>query len=295
MLERQLFITMEWKYLPESDYRIALWRNTIQLFHEYKRPNFVGPFKAAGFNYVVDRPFLTKQGDERRPDIMASGETGWLILELTANQHSKELQLNKYRLIDSRYLASYGLPPQDSKPDIISSRLDYIDDGSYCQIFVKDFLNLKNEDQLNNQHLKNELIHAKGIDLRKLPEIPITLVPEMVRYHLEIRRGLIEIIMQLFAPDSAGKTPVQMVDEGLDKLSDKIGVTEKRNLIDRIKSEMDILLENHLSGYIEFKENTYRATDKFKQHHKTMEYVASRLKEWAGPNPQTTLGDERFK
>jgi hypothetical protein len=36
--------------------------------------------------------------------------------------------------------------------------------------------------------------------------LAITLVHEMVRYHLEISRGLIEIIMQLFAPDSIGKT-----------------------------------------------------------------------------------------
>lgn len=228
----------EWKYLPEPDYRIALWRNTIQLFHEYKRPKFIGPFKAAGFNYVVDRPFLTKEGDERRPDIVASGETGWLILELTANLHSKQLQLNKYGMIDPRYLASYGLFPHENKPDIISSRQTCIDDGSYCQILVKDFLVLKNEEHLDNQRLKDELIKAKGIDLRKLPEIPITLVPEMVKYHLEIRRGLIEIIMQLFAPNSIGKTPVQIVDEGLDKLSDKIGVTEKHNLIDRVKSEI---------------------------------------------------------
>ncbi len=109
----------EWKYLPEQDYRIALWRNTIQLFHEYKRSNFIGPFKAAGFNYV--------------------------------------------------------------------------DDGSFCQIFVKDFFNLKNEEQIENQHLKTELIKAKemGLDLRKLPEIPITLLPEM-KNQQEIRRGLID-------------------------------------------------------------------------------------------------------
>jgi hypothetical protein len=282
---------MGWKYLPETDYRINLWRNTIQLFHEIRRPHFVGPFKAAGLNYVVDRPFLTMQGDERRPDIVASGERGWLILELTANQNSKQLQLDKYKMIDPRYLASYGLHPHENKPDIMSSRLTHIDDGSYCQILVNDFLALKNEENLGNQYLKDELIKAKGIDLRKLPEIPITLVPEMVKYHLEIRRGLIEIIMQLFAPDSIGKTPVQMVEEGLDKLSDKIGVTEKHNLIERVKSEMDVLMGDNLSGYIEFKDNTYRATDKFKQHHKTLENIASKLKEWASPSPQKQLID----
>ncbi len=183
----------EWKYLPETDYRINLWRNTIQLFHEIRRPHFVGPFKAAGLNYVVDRPFLTTQGNEQRPDIVASGEGGWLILELTANLKSKKIQFDKYRMIDPRYLSSYGLYPHENKPDIMSSRLTHIDDGSYCQILVKDFLVLKNEEYLDNQYLKDELIKAKGIDLRKLPEIPITLVPEMVKYHLEIRRGLILI------------------------------------------------------------------------------------------------------
>ncbi len=274
--------------MPEPDYRIALWRNTVQLFHEYKRTNFVGPFKAAGFNYIVDLPFMTRQGEPRKPDIVASGETGWLVLELTADQKSKEAQLDKYRAIDPRYLSNYGLFTHKSPPDIISSRFDFVDDGLFCQIFVKDIFNLKNEEQIVNQHLKTELIKAKemGLDLRKLPEIPITLLPE-IKNQQEIRRGLIEIVMQLFAPNSVGKTPVQMVDEGLERLIDKIGVTEKHALMDRIKYQMDVLIENHLSGYLEFKDNTYRATEKFKQHHKTMEYVASKLKEWAGPGPLT--------
>lgn len=285
----------EWKYLPEQDCRIALWRNTIQLFHEYKKSNFIGPLKAAGFNYVVDRPFLTRQGDSRQPDIIASGETGWLVLELTANQKSKEAQLEKYKTIDPRYLGNYGLYPHESPPDIICSRFDFVDDGSFCQIFVKDFFDLKNEEQIANQHLKTELIKAKemGLDLRKLPEIPITLLPEMNNPQ-EIRRGLIEIVMQLFAPNSVGKTPIQMVDEGLERLIDKLGVNEKHALMDRVKFHMEILIDNHLSDYLEFKDNTYRATEKFEQHHKTLEFVASRLKEWAGPSPQKTLQDERF-
>lgn len=279
---------MELKYLPESDYRIALWRNTIQLFHEYKHSNFVGPFKAAGFNYVVDSPFLTKQGDKPKPDIVASGEEGWLVLEITADQKSKESKLDLYQMIDPRYLSNYGLITHKSKPDIISSRLSPINDGLYCQIIVKDFLEIRNEDQISNRRLKGELIRAKEkhLDLRKFPEIPITLLPEM-KNHQEIRRGLIEIVMQLFAPNSEGKTPIQMVDEGLERLIDKVGVTEKHALIDRVKYQMDVLIGNHLSGYLEFKDNTYRATEKFKQHHKTMDYISSKLKEWAGPGPLT--------
>ena len=103
----------------------------------------------------------------------------------------------------------------------------------------------------------------------------------------EIRRGLIEIVMQLFAPNSEGKTPIQMVDEGLERLIDKVGVTEKHALIDRVKYQMEVLIGNHLSGYLEFKDNTYRATEKFKQHHKTMDYISSKLKEWSGPGPLT--------
>ncbi len=274
--------------MPEHDYRITLWRNTIQLFHERRRPHFVGPFKAAGFNYVVDLPLMTRQGELPKPDIIASGETGWLVMELTADQKSKESKLNNYKTIDPRYLSNYGLPTHDSPPDIICSRFDFVDDGSFCQIFVKDFFDLKNEEQIINLHLKTELIKAKEmrLDLRKLPEIPITLVPEM-KNHQEICRGLIEIVMQLFTPGSPGKTPIQIVDEGLERLHDKIGVTEKHALIERVKFQMDVLIGKHLSGYLEFKDNTYKATDKFKQHHMTLEFVASRLKEWAGPGPLT--------
>ncbi len=237
---------------------------------------------------MVDRPFLTKQGEKRQPDVVASAESGWMVLELTANQKSKESQLDKYKNIDSRYLGTYGLFIHESAPDIISSRLDFVDDGSYCQIFVKDFLNIKNEEEIVNQLLKTELIKAKemGLDLRKLPEISITLLPEM-KNQPEICRGLIEIVMQIFAPNGTGKTPIQMVDEGLERLHDKIGVTEKHALMERVKYQMDILIRNHLSEYLEFKDNTYKATEKFKQHHKTMEYIALKLKEWAGPGPLT--------
>ena len=295
MQEELIFIMMGWKYLCETDDRIVLWRNTIQLFHELKKINFVGPFKAAGFSYVVDRPFLTQQGEERKPDIVASGEMGWIVLELTTNQHSKRHQLEKYKTIDSRYLSTYGLFRHDNNPDIMSSRLSYVDDGSACLILVKDFFDIYNEESLDNQQLKSELIKAKEInlDLRRLPNIPVTLVPEM-KNEGEIRRGLIDIIMQIFEPNSDGKTAIQLVDEGLERLATKVGVTEKRSLMVKVNREMDVLIQIHLSGYLEFKENTYKATEKFKQHHKTMGYIALKLKEWAGPTSQKTLFNQRW-
>lgn len=276
--------------MPELDDRILLWRNTIQLFHSYNRPDFVGPFKAIGFSYVVERHFLTKQGEERKPDIVASGESGWIILELTTQTGSKEPKLDTYKAIDPRNLNQYVSNTHDSTPDILSSRLSFVDDGPSCQIIVKDILRVEKEGYLDNQDLKDALGRAKGADLSKLPEIPVSIVPEMKSK--EIRRGLVDIVMQLFEPNSDGKTSLQLVEEGLERLYDRIGVTEKRSLMNKVNNVMDDLIKNHLPEYLELtKEGKYKATEKFKQHHKTMGHIASRLGDWAAPGPQKTWDD----
>jgi len=273
-----------WKSLPERDDRIVLWRNTIQLFYQYNRPGFVGPFRAAGFRYNVEPLFLSsEQGEKLEPDIVASCETGWLILELTTEPKSKEPKLDRYRSIDPRYLNQYGLSVHDGEPDVMTSRLsDNVDDGTYCQITVDNILKIEKEEYLHNQRLKDELIKAEGMDLRRLPDLPITIIPEMVGKGGELRRGLIEIVMQIFDPNSDGKTPVQLVDDGLERLSDKIRPAMISKLISKVNNAMEDLIQNHLSEYLEFEDGRYRATDKFKTHHKTMEFIASRLREWAG-------------
>lgn len=273
--------------MHENDSRITLWRNTIQLFHRYNRPPFIGPFKAAGLKYIVERLFLTKEYEEKKPDIVASGERGWMILELTTSSNSKKPKLDKYKTIDSSYLSTYGLPIHKREPDVLSSRLSYVDDGAYCQIIVKDVLQLKKEEHIKNQNLKDKLIEAKGKDLRKLPQIPFTLVPEMSLP--EVRQGLVDMVLNLFEQDNPGKTLGEIVDEGLERLADKISVTEKRSLMDKTKSQLDILVRKHLNGYLEVKENRYRATDKFKQHHKTMGLISSKLREWTGESVNKTL------
>ncbi|RZB31378.1 MAG: hypothetical protein AEth_00708 [Candidatus Argoarchaeum ethanivorans] len=270
--------------MPEQGDRIVLWRNTIQLFYQYNRPGFAGPFKAAGFRYNVEPLFLSsEQGEKLEPDIVASCETGWLILELTTEPKSKEPKLDRYRSIDPRYLNQYGLSIHDGEPDVMTSRLsDNVDDGPYCQITVDNILKIQKEEYLHNQRLKDELIKAEGMDLRRLPELPITIIPEMVGKGGELRRGLIEIVMQIFDPNSDGKTPVQLVDDGLERLSDKIQPAMISKLISKVNNAMEDLIQNHLSEYLEFENGRYRATDKFKTHHKTMEFIALRLKEWAG-------------
>ena len=52
--------------MGESDRRIVLWRNTIALFHERKRPEFIGPFRKAGYAYRVETALSVRRtGDEK--------------------------------------------------------------------------------------------------------------------------------------------------------------------------------------------------------------------------------------
>ncbi len=78
----------------------------------------------------------------------------------------------------------------------MSSRLSFNNDGNHCQIVVKDIFDVKNEKFISDTTLRNELIKMKGKSLKKLPTLPIALVPEMEGQ--EIREGIAGFVMQLF-------------------------------------------------------------------------------------------------
>lgn len=147
------------------------------------------------------------------------------------------------------------------------------------------------EEQLLNQVLKESLLNSRGADLRRLPEIPITLLPEM--RPMEIRRGLIEIVMQIFEPGCDGMGLMQIVDEGLERLSETIAIGKKSSLKDSVKRQIDILVKDYLQDYLVYVEAecVYKATENFKPHYKTMERITLALKVWAGIGPQKTLDD----
>lgn len=240
-------------------------------------------------DYVVEPLFWTKKAEDRTPDIVGSSESGWLVVELTTQLGSKEPNLRSYLSIDPTYLSQHGLQSHNVQPDIISSRLSFVDDGPYCQLIVINHLQVMKEENIYNQNLRAALIESRGVDLRRLPEIAITLLPEMRRE--EVRRGLIEIVMQLFMPGRDGKSLGQIVDEGLDRLSKTISVPAKSRLRDSVKREMDALVKGAMKEYLTFDETegVYKSTGKFKQHPKTMERIAIALKDWAGIGPQKTL------
>lgn len=253
----------------------------------------MGPFKAIGMKYVIEPLLLNKKSEEKTPDIVASGESGWMVLELTLNSGSKSPNLRSYSSIDPRFLAQHGLYAHDVSPDVVSSRLSFIDDGPYCQLVVRERLEVMKEDHIHNQDLKSSLIMAAGhgYDLKKLPSIPISFLPEMRPD--EIRIGLIDIVMQLFKPGCNGKSLADLLDDGLERLSDSVSITARKKLKDNIRREMNSLVKDTLKGYLIFEENEsegiYKATDKFKGHPKTMERIALELREWAGIGPQKTL------
>lgn len=278
---------MELRYLPHYN-RITLWRNTIQLFHTTH--NYSGPFKKAGYEDYIVEHHLNKciTGEDLSPDIVAFSQDGWLIVDITSNDKSKGQKLDSYKLADSRTLSQFGKQKYQKAPDTICCRFIPINDGDHCQLFVKDILDVHNEQFINDPRLKDELLKSKGDDLSKVPEIPISLVPEMSLTE-EIRGGLIDIVMQLFAPDSNGLTSYQMCEIALERLFDKVPYQARNALTNKIEEHMKVLVAEDLKGYLESRDGKYCATTKFTEHPKTLESISMRLKRWAYPNSRTLL------
>jgi len=250
---------------------------------------FVGPFYRAGLSeYVIEAEFPFHEGSETRvPDIIASGPSGWACVELTGKDESKESQLNDYKQLDPRYLSSvHGLPPQSGVPDTLSSRLDPFHDGEFCQLAVRSQLIIQNVDKIQNLKLRDCLLALQNIDLSRLPTIPVSLVPESK--HLEIRKGIVDIMMLLFDEKCEGFTSEEIARKALDKLEARTPdkkITELANKIDR---ELQIAVKEHLKGYIEFKKNRYNAGKKFWKYPVSRQKITKLLLEWAN-EPQAKL------
>jgi len=220
---------------------------------------------------------LNGSGGEHKPDLIASGPSGWFLIELTFNLGSKAAKLKGYTGIDPRYLGQHGLSAQKSPADVLSSRLTFVDDGPFCQVTVADKLEVTKEDRLANAALRDALVNARGTDLRYLPSIPITLLPEMNSQ--EIREGLVDIVLQLFAPNSPGLKVIDMVDRGLERLAEVIQPHDKSVLIAKVKDQMKVLVKM-LDGYLEEVDGVFRASGAWKAHPKTRQYVIVKLKSW---------------
>jgi hypothetical protein len=243
-----------------------------------------------------------KIGESGEPDLVSWNDAGdWIALELTLNMESKHDKLSLYANLDPRYLADYGAQGISSKPDIMSSRLDDFDDGPYCRILVNDVLKVFNEDRLANKTLRIEIKNAENTDLRRLPTIPISMLPESKGN--EIRRGMVDQILQLFGPGSEGITAKQVVDRALERLADKVRVERKNRLVKEVEEELKSLATKQLASYLEVDKNgIYRAKPSLNMdHHAARLSVAGILKTWAGtpltfrvPSIESYSGGERM-
>jgi hypothetical protein len=147
---------------------------------------------------------------------------------------------------------------------------------------------------MKNDALREVLLQSSGMDISKLPEIPITILPEMVGKSRELRQGLIDGVMQIFMPGGRGKTPNDLVIDGLERLYDLVGVTEITSLSNSVKSQMDTLIKDYLGDYLvlDMETGAYRAKEDFTPHQKKLEHINLKLREWAGlTTPQQTTLD----
>ena len=277
------------KSLPEALSRLTLWRNTIYLFH--KTTKFIGPFCRAGFEkYRIDSKFLTwQESDERKPDIVSSSDKGTLIVEVTLNPETKNQQLNSYIDIDTQSLGAYGLQPHNTDPDVICSRLDYVDDGCYCEIIVKDKFRVEKSNYIQNNDLKKALLDTQKerLNLTKLPTLSFTLVPEMASKSREIRYGISEGVMQIFSPSCQGKTVAQLVSDGLERIEENVSEYGKKELQKAVSEQMDLLRKRFLSEYLIEKDGIYQKSEKFNDRPNTLGAVTRKLQEWVAVDQAT--------
>jgi hypothetical protein len=153
-------------------------------------------------------------------------------------------------LIKPSELKRYRLQEHTIQPDIICCRLEPFNDGPYCKLIVREILNFENDNYIKNEELHKALLESSRTDLSKLPQIPITILPEMVGKGQEIRRGLIDSVMQIFMPDGKGKTSDDLVIDGLERLYDLVGVIEITGLANSIRYQMDVLVKDSLGDYL---------------------------------------------
>ena len=220
------------------------------------------------------------EGSEKEPDILSVDtiRKRWVELELTLFPESKQAKLDAYRRIDPAFLGNYGYPGFTTKADVLSSRLSYLDDGPYCQILVDPVLEVLKEERLDDELLRKKLLSAQGVDMRRLPEIPITLHPESKSS--EIRRGLVDQVLQLFDPNSKGKKPEDFAREGLERLYSRVGPKKRNQLAANVKKELDDLVKNYLPENLRIVDGTYTVVENYKSHHKTTESIAKSVKKW---------------
>jgi hypothetical protein len=278
--------------LAPNTIRRNTWRNTLQLFHKYRK-NFSGPLYESGYrNYVIESSVIhCETGEELIPDILAwdKKRKKLLIVEITNNgdEIKKTNQMREFKdNIDIACLSVYGIPAgMDPNLNTILSADKPHNNSNYCQVIVDDIFDLKAEVNLSDQLLIENLINTRGTSLKKLPEIKVSLLPEMKSY--EIRYGLSGIITKIFEPQNPGYTSKELADIGLDEFVNYFSTNSRKKLVNNITNQMNVLVEKYLPEYIECVDRKYCAkmegrTSPICSSPKSRKAVDDGIKKWLG-------------
>ena len=105
--------------------------------------------------------------------------------------------------------------------------------------------------------MKDNLRKTVGTEFNHLPEIKISLLPEM--HGSEIRYGLSGFIMQIFAPGSTGYSAKELCDLGLGDFANLFSTSSRKKLKDKVTHWMNVLMDEYLTDYLEYVDGKYRA------------------------------------
>lgn len=278
--------------MPKLDGRLELWRRSIYLFHRTVKRGWIGPFLAAGYQrYKIGPMLLDNDGRQLTPDIVTANSDYWAAIDLTLRPDSKESQLLSYRGVRTATLRNHELPSPPGGPVLAVARAAPVDDGSIPVLVLGRTFSVLKPEAIPDSRLQAALRNTVGADLARLPEIPITIVPE-IRNRAELRRGISPILMLLFSPSRPTFSAAEIVDLGLERLSDRVSITDKLSLIDKVKQELQGIArvpDGELSSDIEVVDGAYRARNAPPHHQKTLERIGRVLTKWGGE--ATSLAD----
>lgn len=280
-----------------GNYRIRLWRNTIALFSDLRSIDFRGPFKKAGYRIGVIEPRVDDSNRGGAPDLVCLKAPEWAIIELTLNEESKKCQLDIYENLGPTKFVQWLGNVINGPPNVICSRLmNTIDDGGHCQIFVGDSFDVKNSERISDLELRSSLESFVGTPMRSLPDISIQLLPEMASKPNEIRRGVLNIIMQLPGVGYPGMSTGEIVDRGLDIIAEYVSESARNSLIKSVDVQLVQLVQSRMKDYIiydtnEKGEHVFKFKENVNIHHPaTKEKINRILREWVGETtPQKGL------
>ncbi len=220
---------------------------------------------------------------------MAVNSDRWLCIEITLNDCEKTEQLSAYSQLDPRNLVIYGIDGIIKAPDVVCSRYFEYDEGKFCQIIVNGHLKVTGLEFLTDINLQEALRRSENVDIRNMPDIPITIIPELSDSELKI--SLCGHVMQLFCPECTPKTAIDIVADGLERLVDFIPITARKQLDRKVEKELDYLVATHLKNYLEKNGDQYQARGEISDHFQVRHKVNTILKQWCSEKRMPTLDD----